>query len=372
MRHLLLPVCAAALLVARGAHGQSPPTGTTGTIEPPTAETDPQPGPRTRSTIIVRPAPQPRAPEPAPPVVRRSDRAPADLPPSANPGQCFARVALPQRLETYSARDLVTPQRTETRTVPALYADIDERVLVKPERREKVTIPATYRTVTETVVVRPGRTRVETIAPEYETLTEQVMVSPPRVEWRPEPPMPGARAPDPRPYRMSPTGEVWRLVEVPAVHRTVTRKVLARPARQAEFTDPPVTKQVTRRVVDRPAEVKERVTAAVYRTEKKRRLVMPERKETVVTPAEWRTVEKTRPAGPQVLEWREAPCAAAVTPDLVRRVQQALNGRGHPVGKADGVWGGRTGEALEAFQRAHGLPSGALTIETLRALDVQG
>jgi peptidoglycan hydrolase-like protein with peptidoglycan-binding domain len=83
-------------------------------------------------------------------------------------------------------------------------------------------------------------------------------------------------------------------------------------------------------------------------------------------------VEKTRPAGPQRLDWREAPCAKAVTPDLVRRVQQALNDRGHPVGKADGVWGARTREALEAFQRAKGLPSGALTVETLRALDVQG
>ena len=365
MRDLLLIAGAAALLGAPSAYAQSAPTGTTGAtgVDRPAPAAEPAPRPRSRTTVILRPA----RPAPAAPAAAAS---PPDLPVNARPGQCFARVALPRAVETYQDRVLVRPERKETRVVPAVYAEMDERVLVTPERRERVNIPATYRTVTETVVVQPARTRVETIAPEYRTVTERVMVSPPRLEWLPEPRSHGARPADPRPLRMSPTGEVWRLTEVPAEHRTVTRKVLVSPARQAEFTDPPVTRQVTRRVVDQPARVEERVIPAVHRTEKRRTLVQPERKETVVVPAEWRVVEKTRPVGTQRLEWREAPCARAVTPDLVRRVQQALNARGHPVGAPDGVWGARTRRGLEDFQREQGLPHGALTVETLRALNV--
>lgn len=346
VRRLLLLVGAAALLAAPGAHGQPEPTGTTGagtgadqTVDPP------------RSTVTL----QPRS-APPPPTVVVAPAPRADLPPEASPGQCFARVALPRRTETYQEQVQVRPERRETRVVPAGYADVEERVLVTPERVIRTNVPATYRTVTETMVVRPARTRVETIAPEYRQVAEQVLASPPRREWVREPSFSGQ--------------EVWRLVETPPLYRTVMRNVLVSPARRAEFTDPAVTREVSRRVVDQPARVDERVVPAVYRTEKRRKLVTPERRETVVIAAEWRMVEKTRPVGSQVLDWREAPCAKAVTPDLIRRVQAALTAQGHPLGAPDGVWGARTRQALDDFQRAQGLPHGALTLETLRALNV--
>jgi N-acetyl-anhydromuramyl-L-alanine amidase AmpD len=116
--------------------------------------------------------------------------------------------------------------------------------------------------------------------------------------------------------------------------------------------------------------VEERRIPAVYRTVRKPRLVTPERTETVVVPAEWRTVERSRPAGPTVQAWREAPCARQVTPDLIRRLQETLNARGYNVGRPDGVFGGRTREALEQFQRDRGLHSGALTLEALQALNI--
>jgi hypothetical protein len=280
-------------------------------------------------------------------------------------------VALPQGLGTYQARVLVSPERTVTRVVPAQYVDVEERVMVTPERVRRVSVPATYRTVTETVVVRPGAARVETIPAEYRTVREPVVVQPGRWDWRPARLVGGAWPRDPRHVWTDPYGEVFWLVWTPPVTREVARQVLVRPARTETFTDPPVTRQVTRRVIDQPARVEQQATPAVYRTEKKRRLVTPERTETTVVPAEWRTVAKTGPVGPERLDWREAPCARAVTPDLIRRVQGALNARGHAVGPPDGVWGARTREALERFQRAQSLGEGALTVETLRALDLQ-
>lgn len=58
------------------------------------------------------------------------------------------------------------------------------------------------------------------------------------------------------------------------------------------------------------------------------------------------------------------------TPDLVRKVQQALNDAGFNAGAVDGKLGPRTLVALKAYQQQHGLESGKFTKETLRALNV--
>jgi len=60
----------------------------------------------------------------------------------------------------------------------------------------------------------------------------------------------------------------------------------------------------------------------------------------------------------------------AATPDLIRRVQQALTNAGYKPGPADGMSGPRTLGALKSFQQDNNLASGELTKETLRALGV--
>lgn len=55
--------------------------------------------------------------------------------------------------------------------------------------------------------------------------------------------------------------------------------------------------------------------------------------------------------------------------DGVRKVQQALKEAGHDPGKADGIWGPETQEAVRDFQQAQGLEAtGDLNEETLAAL----
>jgi len=58
------------------------------------------------------------------------------------------------------------------------------------------------------------------------------------------------------------------------------------------------------------------------------------------------------------------------SPDLIRKVQQALNDAGFNAGIADGKLGPRTLTALKAYQQQNGLEAGKFTKETLRALDV--
>lgn len=58
------------------------------------------------------------------------------------------------------------------------------------------------------------------------------------------------------------------------------------------------------------------------------------------------------------------------TPDLVRKVQQALAGAGFNPGAIDGINGPRTMSALKNFQKQHNLAVGQLTKETLQMLGV--
>ncbi|SDY12535.1 peptidoglycan-binding domain-containing protein [Nitrosomonas halophila] len=58
------------------------------------------------------------------------------------------------------------------------------------------------------------------------------------------------------------------------------------------------------------------------------------------------------------------------TPELIRKVQQALMDAGFNAGAADGLMGPRTMRALTDFQQQHQLAKGELTKETLRELGV--
>jgi len=54
----------------------------------------------------------------------------------------------------------------------------------------------------------------------------------------------------------------------------------------------------------------------------------------------------------------------------IKELQRALSSAGFNPGPIDGIYRPLTRAAVGRFQKAKGLPSGALTIETLRALHV--
>jgi peptidoglycan hydrolase-like protein with peptidoglycan-binding domain len=58
---------------------------------------------------------------------------------------------------------------------------------------------------------------------------------------------------------------------------------------------------------------------------------------------------------------------------MVSRMQRELDGLGYDAGPADGVWGDRMRQALQAFQRDRGLPAdGRLNAPTLAAIQAGG
>ena len=298
-----------------------------------------------------------------------------DVPPNAEPGECFARVLMPEITETIVETVMEKPESTEIRLIPARFETITERVLVKEETIEFVTIPATYTSVTEQVMIQPEYTETVVVPAEFENYTEDVLVRPAYTTWKPGSGLFGRSDTSGNASGLSgatasvATGELLCRVEVPAQFETVTRTRLVRPERTELRTIPAQFQTVTRQVVDMPARIEERVVPAEFDTVEIRRQVAPAREETVTIPAEFRDVEKKIVVGGGGMQWREVLCETNATSQKIREVQAALTDSGYPT-RVDGQFGPNTLRAMEAYQRANGLPVGYLTVSTVESLGV--
>lgn len=302
---------------------------------------------------------------------------PAGVPQNAEAGQCFARVLIPEVIETASEEVVVEAARTEVRKIPAQYELVDETVLVKEATTEYTVIPATYRTVTETVVLEPERTEMIAQPASMETYTERVMIRPGYTTWKQGSGIFGrsgvgasaAVVPGAVNGVDQHTGDLLCKVEVPPEYATVTRQRVAQAASATPRIIPARTQTVTKQVIATPARVAERQIPAVYNTVKVRKMVTPEREETRTIPAVTRTEQRRKVVRPASVEWREVLCETNASTVKISEVQRALAGRGY-ANPADGRFGPATLSAMEKFQRDNGLAVGYLTIETVRALGV--
>lgn len=75
----------------------------------------------------------------------------------------------------------------------------------------------------------------------------------------------------------------------------------------------------------------------------------------------------SRQSGQQAQEGRQA-----LSPELIRKVQQALNAKGHDAGPVDGIWGPLTQRGLRNFQESQPdmQASGRIDAQTLTALGI--
>lgn len=298
----------------------------------------------------------------------------ADVPPDAEPGECFARVLIPETTEIVTEQVVDRPEATEIKVIPATFETVTEQVLVKEETIAYRTVPAVYTTVTEQVLIEPEKTETIVVPARFETYTEQVLIRPAYTTWKPGSGLFGrgaagtGTAPASGETQMA-TGELLCKVEVPAQYDTVTRTRLAEPERTETRVIPARYETVTREVVETPAQIVEEVVPAVFETVEVTRMVTPAREEAVTIPATFKTLEKRVVTGGGGLEWREVLCDTNASPDKIREVQQALSTAGYET-PVDGEFGPATLRSMEAFQRANGLPVGYLTVSTVTALGV--
>jgi len=167
-------------------------------------------------------------------------------------------------------------------------------------------------------------------------------------------------------WPVSGTGEIMCLVEVPASYKTVTKRVIDKPAMVKEVVVPAKYKTITKTVVDKPATTRTVTIPAKYQTVRVQKIAMPGKTSRTVIPAEYQTVSKRIKVTDERLEWREVLCEVNMTKPLVTELQRALHSAGYFDSPVDGIYAQLTQRGVNRFARAKGLPVGRNYI----ALDV--
>lgn len=283
--------------------------------------------------------------------------------PAARPGECFALVRTPEQYRSVERQYVSVPGYDRVETTTGRYQTQQQEVVTAESYERMEVTPATFKMVTETVEVRPPTVRYVSTEPQYEYLTEKVLEKPARQVWK--------RGRGPIERMDNATGEIMCLIEEPAVYKTVSRRVLKKQPEVREVQVPGEYRTVTRRVMDQPAQVRKVTVPAERGTVVVTRELEKPAAARVRVPDQMATYAMRELAAPATLEWRPVLCETNLTPDVIRRVQEALRKAGYDPGASDGRFGASTLRALNAYQRANGLPTDTyINIETARALGV--
>lgn len=287
----------------------------------------------------------------------------SDIPPDANENSCYAKLLVPAQYVDRSERRIVKEASERIEMIPAKLGWVTERVMVSEEYVTLKVVPATYKWVEEKTMVLPERRRQVMVSPaKYKTVVEKVVDTPEQQVWRP--------GRGERERVDDETGQIVHLETIPATYRNITKQVLvAEPSYRTEAI-PAVYETVSKRVVDTPEHTVEEVQPAVYKNVRVKKVLETERQVRHVIPPEYKTFHYKEKVADAKLDWREIPCKPALSTDLIRGLQKALNAAGFEAGYADGVWGKRTEQAVAAYQKDRGLASGRLSMETLHALGI--
>lgn len=284
-------------------------------------------------------------------------------PPQARTGECFAKVLTPAVYKTETREVLKKAAGYRIKVAPATYNYVTEKVLVKEASEVATLVPAKYEWRTESVLVKEAYDQLKTIPVVYENQSEKVMVSAAKSVWK------KGRGPIER--LNNTTGDIMCLVEVPAVYKTITSKVVRTPARTESVSFPAVYKDVKKRVMVEGPTMLKKAIPATYKTIKVKKVATPASENRIEIPAVYQTVTNRVLVTDKVLEWRSILCETNTSGDVVRNIQRALLAAGHNPGLMDGVIGSDTLSAVRSYQRAKNLAVGQLTIETLKSLGIR-
>ena len=284
-------------------------------------------------------------------------------PPNAKPGQCYARVKVPEKYETYEEEVVKKQGGEEIEIVPPKFEIVEEKVLVKEASFELEIVPATYETVEENVLIKPAYEILEDIPAEYETVEEQVLIKPAQTIWK--------KGRGPIEKIDGSTGEILCLVEEPAQYKTITKNVLKTPAQVVKKEIPAEYSVVEKTVMKTPPTTTKVEIPAEYKTVKVKKQVAPAQEKRIAIPEEKQIVKKTKKISDGKLEWKPILCETNMTTQVIKEIQVALKSNGYYFGPVDGVVGPGTISGLRLYQDANGLATGGITLESLKTLGVK-
>jgi hypothetical protein len=286
------------------------------------------------------------------------------LPPNADPGKCYARIWIPPQYETRQER-IVTREADESLQIkPARFETAEMSVLIEEASERIEVIPATYKWVEEEVMVKPQSKELVEVPAKYGEVTENILVKPAHRIWK--------KGRGPIQKFNDATGEIMCLVEVPAVYKTVSRRVVTSPATVNEITVPAEYMTVRRQVLDRPASTQSVTIPAKHKTISVAKQVEHEKAIKTPIPVEYGYVEKRELVADGHMEWREILCETNMTKATITSIQRSLLNAGYDPGPVDGVVGYETMKAVNAFRQDGDLPiSEYLDLESVELLGVE-
>jgi hypothetical protein len=284
------------------------------------------------------------------------------LPPGAKPGECYAQVLTPAEYKDVTKTVVKREAGEKVETIPPEYEIVEENVLIKEASEKLEVIEAKYDVVEEQVLVKPASEKLEAVPAEYKTVEEQVLVREGYTTWK------EGRGPIERVSNS--TGKIMCLVNVPPEYKTVKKRVLVTPARTEKIEIPAEYKTIKKRVMVQPPQTTKIEIPAEYKAMKVKKLVKPAQEVRTKIPEEVETVTERQMVQQAKMEWRPILCETNTTPDVVRKLQNALQAAGYNPGGTDGALGPQTMAAVESYQQDKGLARGQLTLETLGSLGV--
>ncbi len=286
------------------------------------------------------------------------------LPPAdAKAGECYAKVLIPANYDVTPEEVMVQPASSTFNKTPAVYKETEKQILIEEESYELVPVSPVYELVSETVLIQPEQIIKSVVPATFRQEEKKVLVSPARFEWKV-----GRGA-----YEKldTATGEIMCRVEIPAVFETFSQRVVDKPAQTKEEVIPARYETVQRRVMKTPPTTTKKIIPAKFKTIVIKELVAPEKFEVIETPPRFATVQKKNLVKAESVEWRQILCETNTTPGIIRRIQNALVTSGYKLGfTPDGELGPGTQAIIRRFQEDNGLPTGGLTLSTIKKLGV--
>jgi len=241
-----------------------------------------------------------------------------DLPPNAEPGECYAKVYVAAQFKTLTERHMVQEASERIEIVPAQFKWVEERIMVKEASTQLEVVPAEYKWTEKTIQVAPAHTG-------WVLQNAADCANPEKL----------AR------------GDVFCLRTTPPAYRTIRTQCLAKAACVRSVTIPAEYQAIRREVV---------ASAATTRR--------------ICTPAEYEDIQKTVLVCPERIKWEHVICEEKMTSETVNKVKSALQTSGYKPGPLNGKLTPEDWTALTAFQQKNGLGVGKLSYETLKQLQV--
>ena len=183
---------------------------------------------------------------------------------------------VPAKFENASVTVLVKESYKVLKVVPAKFETVSENQLVKEAYKVAKVIPATYKTETFQKMVKPGYTVYKKKPAMYKTETETIEVAPATSQWVKKKSGDNCLSADPDDCM------IWCLEEVPAVYKTITKKVkvgcedgwmLKGDDCIMAVNIEPVYKTYTKKVIATPASVEYSEVPAQYKKRTYQKLV---------------------------------------------------------------------------------------------------